>query len=756
MEQGPSQDATDFKSLRAKFQEEAAVKQITSKPALPEKPSQIPPPGGRSSILTSINLAMENKMPVIPRVVFKDDNKGLSKKRPECQPMSPTSPTSPKGKEDDKKPMFSAEVQDLNQKDEVCMVKPAHNDKKMPLVSAKEGKASSGPALLTPAKSPPPKWENPAVSSTPTLNPDKESPQTSKGSTSAACGTAEPRATTPAKAFTETPTPAKAFTETPTPAKAFTETQTPKKAFTEAQKLGESQGTCFPKKDHPAAAESTKPKAELDPVLCKTLPCDKRVLRALEKAKMKISPAQPFASIPQEEVDSNLLVLPPIDYQDPLVESCTQTCSDSPPAAEINGSSQTQEESVLEDPAFVMSQIEGPDHEVVASDFPDHWTPEFNPEESQAPEFEAAEPEVTDCEVPKFEQSGHGELEHNDPLAEMTGPIADHLPVSGVQTPNESPVSHKDAQDKKKTRKGLNGRKRNGHPKNPYETQAMTPDVSRNSWFRKSRQEKSEQKGDPSGPGEKELRKKDKQRLEKEKKEQKKREKKESTLKKKFQITGQEEVIYQAKVTVASKGRRNSLAVKSGDIISIIRTTNCPKGKWLARSADNNYGYISVEGIELDIQEMMELGKKAAQAAGRGPVNGETTSVGSRSSNHFPLSGGSFSDDSEEWTYDDEEAMSPTLPKEPEHFSAPEIKRHSSLVETQHDGSMENNVTHLEALQKLATFFQNQKVTESSPSVRSEPSITNDENEPSSLRNQEEETVMDIIPPPDLYADTLD
>lgn len=49
-------------------------------------------------------------------------------------------------------------------------------------------------------------------------------------------------------------------------------------------------------------------------------------------------------------------------------------------------------------------------------------------------------------------------------------------------------------------------------------------------------QEKSEQKGDPNGPGEKELRKKDKQRLEKEKKDQKKREKKESTLKKKFQV----------------------------------------------------------------------------------------------------------------------------------------------------------------------------------------------------------------------------
>lgn len=46
--------------------------------------------------------------------------------------------------------------------------------------------------------------------------------------------------------------------------------------------------------------------------------------------------------------------------------------------------------------------------------------------------------------------------------------------------------------------------------------------------------------------------------------------------------------MYEAKVTVTTKGRKNDLSVKSGDMISIIRTTNCPKGKWLARDSSNN------------------------------------------------------------------------------------------------------------------------------------------------------------------------
>lgn len=53
------------------------------------------------------------------------------------------------------------------------------------------------------------------------------------------------------------------------------------------------------------------------------------------------------------------------------------------------------------------------------------------------------------------------------------------------------------------------------------------------------------------------------------------------------QVTGEEEPMYHARVTVASKVRKNDLPVKNGDTVGIIRTTSCPKGKWLARDASN-------------------------------------------------------------------------------------------------------------------------------------------------------------------------
>lgn len=119
-------------------------------------------------------------------------------------------------------------------------------------------------------------------------------------------------------------------------------------------------------------------------------------------------------------------------------------------------------------------------------------------------------------------------------------------------------------------------------------------------------------------------------------------------------MTGEEEPMYHARVMVASKVRKNDLPVKNGDTVSIIRTTSCPKGKWLARDANNRCewtscfvrveegppqwllawlsadGYISVMNVELNIKEMLELGKKA-QAAGRGATTeGDTISIGSR------------------------------------------------------------------------------------------------------------------------------
>ncbi|XP_038134844.1 uncharacterized protein si:ch211-188c16.1 [Cyprinodon tularosa] len=220
----------------------------------------------------------------------------------------------------------------------------------------------------------------------------------------------------------------------------------------------------------------------------------------------------------------------------------------------------------------------------------------------------------------------------------------------------------------------------------------------------------------PNTADHKDQRKREKQRLEKERKEQKEREKKENEMKKKFKVTGQEEAMYHAKVTGASKVRKNDLPVKSGDTVSIIRTTNCPKGKWLARDSNNKYGYISVMNVELNIKDMLELGKKA-QAAGRGAyVEPDTISIGSRSSNPPLLTSSCkcpkplFTDDSEEWACEDE-VLSASYESQiaQQTVSEPEIS--CVHVEGQHtlsDSNLEDQHTQTgqEALQKLALLFQ--------------------------------------------------
>uniref|UniRef100_A0A3B4TRW2 Si:ch211-188c16.1 n=1 Tax=Seriola dumerili TaxID=41447 RepID=A0A3B4TRW2_SERDU len=218
---------------------------------------------------------------------------------------------------------------------------------------------------------------------------------------------------------------------------------------------------------------------------------------------------------------------------------------------------------------------------------------------------------------------------------------------------------------------GQNSRKRKAGLKNPYADNHPMKEEACNIWPRNPwgsvsgehahsayNHVHSKERQSPNTADFKEQKKREKQRLEKEKKEQKEREKKENEMKKKFKVTGDEEPMYHAKVMVASKVRKNDLPVKSGDTVSIIRTTNCPKGKWLARDVNHKYGYISVMNVELNIKEMLELGKKA-QAAGRGGnLEGDTISIGSRSSSHLVLTS-SFTDDSEEWACEDE-TLSPS------------------------------------------------------------------------------------------------
>ncbi|XP_005458136.1 uncharacterized protein si:ch211-188c16.1 isoform X6 [Oreochromis niloticus] len=249
----------------------------------------------------------------------------------------------------------------------------------------------------------------------------------------------------------------------------------------------------------------------------------------------------------------------------------------------------------------------------------------------------------------------------------------------------------------------------------------------------------------PNPADHKEQKKREKQRLEKKKKEQKEKEKKENEMKKKFKVTGDEEPMYHAKVMVASKVRKNDLPVKSGDTVSIIRTTNCPKGKWLARDANNKYGYISVMNVELNIKEMLELGKKA-QAAGRGGnVEGDNISIGSRSSNQ-PVITSSFTDDSEEWAYEDE-TLSPF--SESHSFS----QQTASVPETPcvYAGAQNTpNDANLEDLHPHSTVLSSSCVPFSS-----EPrNFLSAVEEPPYPEQEVDFTELELLPPPPLYADT--
>lgn len=80
----PPKGSIKFKALRAKFQEEASLAQSkAARPAVAEKPKHLPPSGGHCcSVVGSINIAAENRTPVLPRVVFRDGLQASGAKRP--------------------------------------------------------------------------------------------------------------------------------------------------------------------------------------------------------------------------------------------------------------------------------------------------------------------------------------------------------------------------------------------------------------------------------------------------------------------------------------------------------------------------------------------------------------------------------------------------------------------------------------------------------------------------------------------------
>ncbi|XP_067838482.1 FYN-binding protein 1 isoform X2 [Heptranchias perlo] len=104
--------------------------------------------------------------------------------------------------------------------------------------------------------------------------------------------------------------------------------------------------------------------------------------------------------------------------------------------------------------------------------------------------------------------------------------------------------------------------------------------------------------------------KEEKKRQEQERKEQKEKEKKEQEMRKKFKLSGTIEVIQNVKVTMDYRGGKNELSCKQGESLEVIRITDNPEGKWLARTPDGSYGYIKVTCVDVDYDEI----KKKASA----------------------------------------------------------------------------------------------------------------------------------------------
>ncbi|XP_061652932.1 titin [Phyllopteryx taeniolatus] len=390
----------------------------------------------------------------------------------------------------------------------------------------------------------------------------------------------------------------------------------------------------------------------------------------------------------------------------------------------------------------------------------------------------APPPPPTAC-ADEAELSAAEPVRHEPELSLQAVPTHDGICTHTSEQDYECENVYEDVENINKFFLCQNSRKQKGNLKNPYADSNLPvkEEVSLNIWPRNPwgsisgehsshNHVYSKERQSPNTAECKELKKREKQRLEKEKKEQKEREKKDNEMKKKFKVTGDEEPMYHAKVMVASKLRKNDLPVKSGDTVSIIRTTNCPKGKWLARDTSQKYGYISVMNVELNIKEMLELGKKA-QAAGRGSnVDGDTISIGSRSSSHLVVTS-SFTDDSEEWACEDETLSACYVSHVPHQATAvPETP--GDLAGTQltlSDGNLEDphTQTRHEALQKLAIFFEHAKGEFGDVPDSGAPTPTNAE-PPSFLRAVEElpypEQEVDfselgLIPPPPLYADTV-
>ncbi|XP_040216788.1 FYN-binding protein 2 isoform X2 [Rana temporaria] len=75
--------------------------------------------------------------------------------------------------------------------------------------------------------------------------------------------------------------------------------------------------------------------------------------------------------------------------------------------------------------------------------------------------------------------------------------------------------------------------------------------------------------------------------------------KNEQAFRKKYKITGLEDAMYTTTIVLDYKPEKNMLPLKRGDVVDVLRITDCPPGKWLVKDNQGNHGLVPVSCVDI-------------------------------------------------------------------------------------------------------------------------------------------------------------
>lgn len=75
--------------------------------------------------------------------------------------------------------------------------------------------------------------------------------------------------------------------------------------------------------------------------------------------------------------------------------------------------------------------------------------------------------------------------------------------------------------------------------------------------------------------------------------------KSEQAFRKKYKITGLEDTMYTSTIVLDFKPEKYMLPLKRGDVVDVLRITDCPVGKWLVKDSQGNHGLVPVSCVDI-------------------------------------------------------------------------------------------------------------------------------------------------------------